>query len=91
MDKEMNMVNFYELGRAHFEACEPLLGLEELTFLYGDWESGDLEIYAYDDYLNGFEAAWEEHDDDILREEKPWLFYDPCSWHGHAKAREIFG
>jgi hypothetical protein len=84
MDKEMNMVNFYELGRAHFEACEGLHSFMKLEELYGARPDD-----AWD-YLNGFEDAWEAHDENILREEKPWLFYDPCSWHGHVKAREIF-
>ena len=77
------MVNFYELGRAHFEACEGLHSLEKLETLYGAHYS---DVW---DYIAGFEDAWEAHDEDILREEKPWLFYDPCSWRGHAKAREI--
>jgi hypothetical protein len=94
------MTNFFELGQAHFWADATKLSIVGFyeTFhenaapsvksdLWAEWAS-DFE-FDYTEYEAGFASAWEEHDLQLDRVEKPWLFYDPCSWHGRAVSREI--
>lgn len=91
------MTDFFKLGQNHFWADATMLSLvgfyeafHETTDFEGllleEWAS-DFE-FDYSEYEAGFLSAWAEHDLQVDRVEKPWLFYDPCSWHGHSRGRE---
>ena len=91
------MTDFFELGQKHFWADATLLSI--VAFFEAFHETADFEgvieewasdfEFDYSEYEAGFNSAWAEHDLQIDRVEKSWLFYDPCSWHGRAVSREI--
>ena len=93
-----DMTDFFELGQKHFWADATILsivGFFEAFHESTHFEEEDVELFAsdfefdYSEYEAGFNSAWAEHDLQVDRVEKPWLFYDPCSWHGRAVSREI--
>jgi hypothetical protein len=92
------MTNFFELGQAHFWADATkmsIVAFYEAFHETTDFEGSIIEEWAqdfefdYTEYEAGFASAWEKHDLQVDRVEKPWLLYDPCSWHVRAVSREI--
>ena len=91
------MTNFFELGQAHFWADATKMSIVAFYEAFHEttgFEGSIIEEWAqdfefdYTEYEAGFASAWEEHDLQLDRVEKPRLFYDPCSWHGRAVSRE---